>query len=125
VTSGVYVITNAVTGDQYVGASGKVELRARTHRTALMRGAHCNKRLQAAWEQYGAANFTLKLVEPIELIGSDVADQETLKASEKRWIDDVRPTYNYLRHVQRAAEVGLDLWGTQIVETPALAADTG
>lgn len=70
--SGVYVMTNTVTGEQYVGSSRHVRLRVRTHRVYLLRGIHPNDALQEAVDTHGWNAFHVALLEeaePNELVG--------------------------------------------------------
>ncbi len=62
---GVYVITNTVTGEQYVGASRDVAFRFRQHQSTLRGGRHCNRRLQAAWNEHGEAVFLFEGLEKL------------------------------------------------------------
>ncbi len=64
-TSGIYAITNTITGEQYIGASGDIDLRWRTHRGILRSRTwtHTSARFQASWDQYGEDAFRLEVLE--------------------------------------------------------------
>jgi group I intron endonuclease len=65
--SGIYMIHCLANGKRYVGQAGNIPIRLRNHRSALMRRAHQNRGLQAAWNKYGEAAFEFKplLIVPI------------------------------------------------------------
>ncbi len=62
-TSGIYAITNTVSGKVYVGQAQNVEKRWNDHASYLSRGAHINRHLQAAWNKYGADSFEFSVIE--------------------------------------------------------------
>jgi group I intron endonuclease len=53
---GFYTITNTMTGKLYLGA-GVIAARKNYHFSALQKGQHFNKHLQAAFNKYGAEKF--------------------------------------------------------------------
>lgn len=84
--SGVYAITNTVTGEQYIGSSKQIAERWMNHRTQLRGGRH-NTRLQAAWNQYGEEAFRVDVLELVE-------GEDALLMAEQRWIAERQPAYN-------------------------------
>jgi uncharacterized protein YukE len=60
--SGIYAICNTETGEAYISMARYFMMRAKDHRSALDRGVHHNRALQAAWIGDGAAAFTLLLL---------------------------------------------------------------
>jgi DNA-binding XRE family transcriptional regulator len=86
-TSGVYVMTNTRTGEQYVGSSLMCRVRWGDHIRRLRGRKHTSASLQAAWERDGAAAFTLEIVET-------VTDQGALREREEAWIARLHPKYN-------------------------------
>jgi len=69
--SGIYKITNTVNGKLYVGSAVDLQYRQRQHISNLMRGVHCNKKLQNAWTKYGPEAFefsTLLICAPEHLL---------------------------------------------------------
>lgn len=62
--SGVYAITNTVTGEQYVGSARDIRTRWATHHRLLRRGRHISN-LQRAWNTYGAPQFRLDVLESV------------------------------------------------------------
>jgi hypothetical protein len=65
--SGIYVITCLPTEQAYVGTAIHLGKRIAAHINKLSSGKHRNKRLQAAWDQYGASNFSFKILEECEV----------------------------------------------------------
>ena len=60
--SGIYKIVNNVNGKVYVGSSGDMVKRKRSHYCYLRAGKHPNKHLQSAWNHYGEENFSFETV---------------------------------------------------------------
>ena len=58
--SGVYQISNKLTGEKYIGSSVNIRKRANRHKSDLTRGAHSNILLQRAWDFYGANHFEVR-----------------------------------------------------------------
>jgi group I intron endonuclease len=72
--SGIYLITNTVSGKIYVGSSKKTWDRWRNHRSDLRRGKHTNCHLMAAWVRYGEDAFSFAVLEYCE--PEDLMDRE-------------------------------------------------
>lgn len=62
-TSGIYKITNTITGKIYVGQSSTLDSRWWKHQWFLNNGSHHNRHLQASWNKYGAEAFTFEIIE--------------------------------------------------------------
>ena len=62
-SAGVYVIRCVPSGEVYIGSSMDVQKRFAGHRSALGRGTHHNRRLQAAWDHYGEDSFEFEVLE--------------------------------------------------------------
>lgn len=60
---GIYAIENLVNGKIYIGQSVDINKRFREHKHHLGSSNHCNRYLQSAWNKYGSANFTFKILE--------------------------------------------------------------
>lgn len=59
----IYAITNQRSGRRYVGSSRRdVARRFSEHRSRLVRGAHINAKLQAAWNKHGADAFAFEVI---------------------------------------------------------------
>lgn len=55
--SGIYTITNSVTGARYIGSSKNMRNRLNEHKRNLHRNSHFNIKLQNAFRKYGAEVF--------------------------------------------------------------------
>lgn len=82
---GIYQWRNVVNGKVYLGSSQDCSRRMLEHRSSLRRGAHVNKKLQAAWNKYGEANFEFSML-------FTVFDRDHLEAVEQDFLDDRRAT---------------------------------
>lgn len=91
--SGIYSITNTVSGKKYYGSSVNVWQRQRQHWYALRRGKHHNPHLQSAWDQYGELAFVFALVENV--------NPESLVLIEQQYLDGNHDGYN----ISKCAEV--------------------
>ncbi len=78
--SGIYQIVNAVNGKFYVGSTVDLQVRAHQHRMMLREKRHENRKLQHAWNKYGAIAFSVRVLE-------EVADKSQLIAREQYWLD--------------------------------------
>ena len=89
---GIYCILNTSNGHRYVGQSTDLSRRKSYHFTALAKGIHKNKHLQAAWNRYGASCFQWSILEAVVGIAA-------LDGAERAWIgfyasNDPRHGYN-------------------------------
>jgi group I intron endonuclease len=80
VTAGVYRIRNRITGEVYIGSTVSLYTRIRAHVWALERGTHINRRLRAAWQEYGRAAFGFSILERTE------RSNAALVEAEARWM---------------------------------------
>lgn len=87
VKSGVYIITNTVTGECYIGSSVNVEKRLTQHRYMLRLGRHHSRLLQSAWNQRIEDDFTFDILEI-------VPDLTQLVNTEQHYLDERQPIYN-------------------------------
>lgn len=78
---GIYCITNIVNFKKYVGQSTSIQLRWRTHKSALRYGRYGSSHFQKAWNKYGEENFEFSILEECE------NDVETLTKKEDYWIN--------------------------------------
>jgi len=65
-TIGIYKITNMVNNKYYIGSSNNIEKRIQEHKCGLSQNKHHNKHLQAAYNKYGAINFTFEIIDFIK-----------------------------------------------------------
>lgn len=82
--SGVYKITNILTGDFYIGSSKSINDRWRCHRSPANWKRWHNLRLYQDMSRLGRDNFTLETIEEID----------NLYEREQYWIDILKPSYN-------------------------------
>lgn len=80
----VYVLTHIFTGKKYVGKTIEPEERVLAHMSALSRGIHINKAMQADFDKYHG-DYRFSIVE--EVMGPKVYD------AEKKWMRKLR-TYD-------------------------------
>lgn len=87
--SGIYKITNTLTGKCYIGSAVNVEKRWREHCFALKHGTHHSQYLQRAWGKHGPEAFVFS-----RLIA---CNRENLLTYEQLCLDAYRPEYNILK----------------------------
>lgn len=85
--SGIYVITNLVNGNRYIGSTKCFSKRWYEHRTCLVQSTHPNRHLQSAYAKYGVDAFTYSVLEYVE-------DERNLICREQYYIDTLKPAYN-------------------------------
>ena len=84
--SGIYKITNTITGDFYVGSSNDVKKRWRSHKWPSVWKKYPNKQLYQDMQKYGVDKFVFEVLEVVE--------PEELKEAEQKFIEILKPTYN-------------------------------
>jgi hypothetical protein len=96
--SGIYSITNTITGRVYIGQAVNIAVRWSGHRGALRGGRHSNTGLQADWHTHGAAAFSFAVIE--QCTRAELTEREYL------WIQDYqdRPAGVYNARVRSRAE---------------------
>ena len=85
--SGVYKITNKITGDFYIGSSKNIKRRWTRHKNPSVRAQQPNSILYKDIAYYGLDNFTFEIIE----------ETDNLKDREQYWIDQLKPSYNNYR----------------------------
>lgn len=76
--SGIYKITNKLTGKYYVGSSSDIHHRWYIHKCKLNNAHHVNPHLQAAWNKYGPSAFQFEVVEVVSIGKLELAEQKYL-----------------------------------------------
>lgn len=84
--SGVYSITNIITGDSYIGSSQNINKRFITHKSLLNSNNHYNKHLQSSYNKYGKENFIFRFILICNICN--------LVLYEQACIDNFKPTFN-------------------------------
>ena len=82
--SGVYKITNTITGDFYIGSSKDIKRRWTSHKCLSMWKRYSNSRLYKDMVQYGRDNFTIEVIE----------ETTDLHNREQYYIEQLKPAYN-------------------------------
>lgn len=82
--SGVYKITNNITGDFYIGSSKNIEKRWANHKSCSSWKWRPGMKLYQAFIKFGLNNFTFEVIE-------ETAD---LHNREQYYIEQLKPTYN-------------------------------
>lgn len=86
-TQGIYIITNTVTAETYIGSSVNIAQRWTAHRWEMKNNRHKNPALQAAYDRDGLAAFTHAVLEIVE-------QAEQLAPREQHYLDLLKPFYN-------------------------------
>lgn len=87
--TGIYKITNIISGKFYVGSSAKklgIRARIMEHKSNLKRNKHCNKYLQSAWNKHGEDSFKFDIIEVVD-------DKNKILEREQHYLDLLKP-YN-------------------------------
>ena len=84
--SGVYKITNTITGDFYIGSSKDVKRRWREHKWPSTWKKCPNNPMYQDMQNYGIEKFELQILAEIEV--------DKLKEMEQEFIEKLQPTYN-------------------------------
>ena len=85
--SGVYKITNSITGDFYIGSSKDIKLRWAKHKCPSIHKQQPNSKLYKSMASYGLDNFTFEIIEKTD----------NLREREQYWIEQLKPSYNNYR----------------------------
>ena len=93
--SGVYKITNTITGDFYIGSSKNIKSRWADHKKPSMWKKYPNNPMYQDMMKYGVDKFDFQVIEEVE--------PEELKVAEQQFIEKLKPTYN------RCNAKGLDI----------------
>ena len=84
--SGIYKITNTITGEFYIGSSKNVKRRWESHKWPSTWKKHSNSQLYLDMRKYGIENFVFEVIEEVE--------PGSLKETEQYFIETLKPTYN-------------------------------
>ena len=84
--SAVYKITNAITGDFYIGSSKDVKHRWATHKCKSTCKIHSNNQLYLDMQKYGTNKFVFEILTEVE--------EDSLKEKEQQFIQTLKPSYN-------------------------------
>ena len=84
--SGVYKITNTITGDFYIGSSNNVKQRWAAHKWQSTWENNPNNPMYLDMQKYGVENFEFQIIAEAEV--------DHLKELEQQFIEELKPTYN-------------------------------
>ena len=84
--SGVYSITNNITGDFYIGSSCDIKKRWASHKCLSVWKAYPNLKLYQDMAKYGKNNFIFEVIE----------ETTDLHNREQYYIEQLKPSYNSL-----------------------------
>ena len=84
--SGVYKITNTVTGDFYIGSSKDVKNRWTKHKCLSKWKEYPNNPMYLDMKKYGVDKFVFEILAEVEI--------DRLKETEQQFIEKLKPTYN-------------------------------
>ena len=84
--SGIYRITNTITGDFYIGSSKDIKSRWTTHKYPSTWNEHPNNPMYLDMQKYGVEKFEFEILEE--------AEADKLKETEQQFIEKLQPTYN-------------------------------
>ena len=84
--SGIYKITNTITGDFYIGSSKDIKRRWESHKWPSRWKKCPTNQLYQDMKEYGTDKFVFELLAEVEI--------EKLKEAEQRFIELLKPTYN-------------------------------
>ena len=83
---GIYKITNAITGDFYIGSSNDVKQRWADHKCQSTWKNNPNNPMYIDMQKYGLDNFDFQILAEVE--------EGSLKITEQQFIETLKPTYN-------------------------------
>ena len=84
--SAVYKITNAITGDFYIGSSKNVKRRWVEHKISSSWNKYPNNPMYLDMQKYGVDKFEFEIIEEVEA--------DSLKETEQQFIETLKPSYN-------------------------------
>ena len=86
--SGIYRITNTITGDFYIGSSKDIKKRWADHKCPSTWKKCPNNPMYIDMEKYGTNRFSFQILAEVE--------EEKLKEVEQQFIETLQPTYNQM-----------------------------
>ena len=82
--SGVYKITNTITGEFYIGSSKNMKRRWREHKSPSAWEKRSNNRMYQDMQRFGVDKFKFEIIE----------ETTELKQCEQYWMNLLKPKYN-------------------------------
>ena len=87
--SGIYKITNTITGDFYIGSSKDIKRRWAAHKWKSRWKNYPNNPMYQDMQKYGVDKFEFQVLVEVEIA--------SLKEIEQQFIETLKPTYNDTR----------------------------
>ena len=87
--SGIYKITNTITGDFYIGSSKDIKRRWIEHKCPSKWNRCPNNPMYIDMQNYGVDKFVFEILEVVEIA--------SLKEAEQQFIEKLQPAYNNYR----------------------------
>ena len=84
--SGIYKITNTITGDFYIGSSKNIKRRWESHKWKTTWKKYPNNPMYLDMQKYGLDKFDFQVIAEVE--------ESFLKEKEQYFIETLKPTYN-------------------------------
>ena len=84
--SGIYKITNTITGDFYIGSSKNIKNRWANHKCHSTWKKCPDNPMYLDMQKYGVDKFDFQILEEVKI--------EQLKEAEQKFIETLNPTYN-------------------------------
>ena len=88
IISGIYKITNKITGDFYIGSSKNIKERWASHKWQSTWNRFPNNPMYQDMKKYGTDSFVFEILEIVE--------PEELKVTEQQFIETLKPAYNQM-----------------------------
>ena len=111
--SGIYTITNKVSGKIYIGSSVNIHKRWGQHAYNLKHSKHRNKHLQASFNKHGLEAFEFSIVQ-------QVADDSKLIAIEQVYLDEYKDNWGAIYNMAKQAGAG----GASVLRVPMFVLNT-
>ena len=86
--SGIYRITNTITGDFYIGSSNDVKRRWNEHKCKSKWNEQPNNQMYIDMRKHGVDKFVFEIIEEVE--------ENKLKEAEQQFIETLQPSYNQM-----------------------------
>ena len=86
--SGIYKITNTITGDFYIGSSKNIKRRWESHKWKTTWKKYPNNPMYLDMQKYGLDKFDFQVIEEVE--------ESFLKEKEQYFIETLKPAYNQM-----------------------------
>lgn len=94
----LYVISNVITKEFYIGSTSNVRKRFNMHKCLLRSNKHHSPKMQHSWNKHGEKNFTFIVIQFFD-------DPKIALTLEQHFLDTLHPTYNVCKLATSSAGV--------------------